>query len=77
MDGKTEVNALGPRAEGVGTEAATVSVSATDTGVAVLGKERWEEIRRRRAQAAPDRAVREWAANDLVEFLKAAMSAEN
>ncbi|HWQ37063.1 MAG TPA: helix-turn-helix domain-containing protein, partial [Burkholderiales bacterium] len=46
MDGKMEVNALGPRAEGVGTEAATVPVFATDTEVAVVGKERWEEIRR-------------------------------
>lgn len=45
MDGKMEVNALGPRAEGVGTEAATVPVLATDTEVAVVGKERWEEIR--------------------------------
>lgn len=46
-EGKMNVEALGPRAEGLNA-AGNVAVSHVDTGVAVVGKERWEEIARMR-----------------------------
>ena len=46
MDGKQELDAVGPRADSVGAEAVTVPVFATDTEVPVLGKERWEQVQR-------------------------------
>lgn len=46
MDGKQEVDAVGPRADSVGAEGVTVPVFATDMETPVLGKERWEEIQR-------------------------------
>lgn len=44
MDGKEEFDAVGPRADSVGAEAATVPVFATDTEAPMVGKERWEQI---------------------------------
>ena len=44
MDGKQEFDAIGPRADSIGAEAATVAVFATDTEAPMVGKERWEQI---------------------------------
>jgi transposase len=44
MDGKQELDAVGPRADSVGAEVVTVPVFAADTEVPMVGKERWEQI---------------------------------
>ncbi len=46
MEGKQEVDAVGPRADSVDAEAATVPVFATDTEGPMVGSERWEQIQR-------------------------------
>jgi len=44
MDGKQEFDAIGPRADSIGAETATVPVFATDTEAPMVGKERWGQI---------------------------------
>jgi transposase len=44
MDGKQEIEAMGLRAQNVSSETVTVPVSATDTEMPMLGKDRWEQV---------------------------------